>query len=629
MSRIAGLYRPIDPRPADDRALVARALARYPGTAVICEGAQGVLGRTAQSGLASVGGIIEEAGLCVAFDGRITNASELRADLRSVGPADAALVAVLVRRFGVVGALERLSGDFAIAILDPERGRLWLCRDRFGVKPLYWTATANGIAFASQPRSLLTIPGVSADPDPGFVARFAASHYRTFDSEPEASPYRAIHQMPAATVLEFRAGGACSSKRYWQLQDRGDFRQPERELAEIYRAHMLRVLSRVDSVKRPLFTLSGGLDSSSMLSTQVERSGERQPAISCVYGDATYDEREQIRDVVDAKVSQWHPVEIGDVIDVAAIVARQVRLHDEPVATATWLSHLLLVERAASLGGGALIGGLGGDELNAGEYEYFPMHFADLRAAGDEAALAHEIVCWSSHHDHPVYRKDAAAAEASMARLTDPNQPGLCRPDRDRLLRYAKVLRRDYYDLETFAPQMDRPFASYLKNRAYQDMFRETLPCCLRAQDRHCVALDLESVNPFLDHELAEFMFQVPGSLKIRDGITKRLLRVAMTGILPEPTRTRIAKTGWNAPAHVWFSERNLDQLRDRVQSTAFRDRGIYDPAAVLAVIEDHARIVKTGAATENHMMFLWQLINLDSWLEAIDDIRGETTEPR
>jgi asparagine synthase (glutamine-hydrolysing) len=175
--------------------------------------------------------------------------------------------------------------------------------------------------------------------------------------------------------------------------------------------------------------------------------------------------------------------------------------------------------------------------------------------------------------------------------------------------------------LESYAPVMDTPFASYLKNRAWQDMIRETLPCCLRAQDRHGAALGLETVNPFLDHELVEFMFRIRGTQKIRDGVTKQLLRQAMRGILPEATRTRIAKTGWNAPAHRWFSGPVIDDLRDRVRSQPFRQRGIYDPDAVMAVIDDHVRITTTGAIEDNHMMFLWQLLNLESWLDAVPAI--------
>lgn len=600
-------------------------LDRYGGKVELLSGQHGTLGRIGRPNQASGADICETSASTIVLDGRILNASELRAAVPSARPGDAALIAALVDRHGMSLALTHLSGDFALAVLDRTSGRLWLARDRFGVRPLYWTPVTGGVAFASQPRSLLMLPGVSTEPDPSFVARFAASHYRTFDNDPEASPYRAIRQLPAGCALEIGPHGPGSLVRYWQLEDRGDFERPAAELAEAYRAHLLRaVRQRLDAATRPVFTLSGGLDSSSVLCGAVELTGEPQQAVSCVYIDTVYDEREEIRDVVATKVAQWHAVEIGNDIDIAAIVARQVRLHDEPVATATWLSHLLLAERMAGQGFSTLFGGLGGDELNAGEYEYFPMHFADLRAAGEEAALAHEMVCWAQHHDHPVHRKDAAAGAALMARLTDPAVPGRCRPDRARMMRYAHVLRPGFFDLAAYEPVMDSPFPSYLKNRAFQDMFRETLPCCLRAQDRHGAALGIETINPFLDHELVEFMFRVGGKVKIRDGVTKQLLRLATVDILPEATRTRVKKTGWNAPAHVWFSKRTLADLHDRVRSAAFRDRGIYDPGAVMALIADHVRIVESSAPGENHMMFLWQLLNLECWLDAIGEIAGK-----
>jgi asparagine synthase (glutamine-hydrolysing) len=109
--------------------------------------------------------------------------------------------------------------------------------------------------------------------------------------------------------------------------------------------------------------------------------------------------------------------------------------------------------------------------------------------------------------------------------------------------------------------------------------------------------------------------------LKIRHGVTKQLLRRAMIGILPEVTRTRIKKTGWNAPAHRWFDGPVLEALRDMVGSDAFRHHGVYDPKRVMALIDDHVHIVATGANQENHMMFLWQMLNLELWLSQLDAI--------
>lgn len=262
---------------------------------------------------------------------------------------------------------------------------------------------------------------------------------------------------------------------------------------------------------------------------------------------------------------------------------------------------------------------LGGDELNAGEYEYFVFNFADLRRGGLHADLAHEIDCWAQHHDHPIYRKSRDAAESHLARLAG-RAPGEVLVDRERLTHYYPAVGEPFYSLRDFKPVLDHPFQSWLKNRTYQDIFRETAPCCLRAEDRNCETAGMAHADPFFDHRLIEFMFRVPGSMKIRDGITKRLLREAMRGILPEETRARIKKTGWNAPAHLWFSGKTLDQLEDLVHSRAFRERGIYNVDEVTRIMAEHRAIVASGATRENHMMFLWQLLNVEMWAREVVD---------
>ena len=318
-------------------------------------------------------------------------------------------------------------------------------------------------------------------------------------------------------------------------------------------------------------------------------------------------------------VAQWHPV-VVDKPDVFGLVRRMIAANDEPVATATWLSHFLVCEEVAKQGFGGLFGGLGGDELNAGEYEHFLFFFADLRASGLESRLGREVEMWAHYHDHPIYRKSRAVVEEALPRLVDFSVPGRCRPDRARMTRYAGVLNPDYFDLGGFEPVMDTIFKSYLKNRTCQDLFRETIPCCLRAEDRQTVALGLDHFEPFLDHRLVEFMFRVPGTLKYREGVTKHLLREAMKGILPEETRTRVKKTGWNAPAHLWFSESNREPLMDLVRSRRFRERGIYRVDEVERIIGEHMEIVAHESPKENHMMFLWQLVNLELWFQSCED---------
>jgi asparagine synthase (glutamine-hydrolysing) len=556
-------------------------------------------------------------GVAVVLDGRIYNRDEVAGHGN-----DAALVAELYVSHGFAGALARLNGDFAIALYDAARDTLWLGRDRFGVKPMYYVVREDLAAFASRPGALLAIPSLPATVNRRFVALFAGSHYRTFDNDPTASPFAAVAQLPAAHVARIR-GGMVDVTPYWRLEDQPDFDESEDVLAERYRALLVdAVRRRLGGVSRPAFTLSGGMDSSSVLASEVLVAGTKQHAFSSVYEDKTYDESEEIRSMLDAAVEQWHAVRIGET-DTLAVVERMIEAHDEPVATATWLSHYLLCGDVQAEGFGALFGGLGGDELNAGEYEYFLLFFADLRAAGREADLQREGERWIAYHDHPIFRKSFDVMRDGLARLCDPSRPGVCLPDRRRLGRYVAALDPGYFPLDDFTPVMDHPFTSYLKNRTYQDLFRETLPCCLRALDRQTTVHGLEDRQPFLDHRLVELMFRVPGTMKIRDGVTKHLLRLATRGLLPEETRTRIKKTGWNAPAHIWFSGKGRDALMDLIESRAFRERGIYDVARVRQLVDEHERIVASGRAEENHMMFLWQLVNLELWLRWLDGRGG------
>lgn len=551
----------------------------------------------------------------ILFDGSIYNKQEL--SMRQACHS-AELFFHLFNQVGFISAVQKINGDFSIALFDAKQNELWLARDRLGVKPLYFTKAAPYFAFASQPRSLLILPETSEEVNLQFAALFAASHYRYFDNQAEYSPYRDIQQLPAAHILHYK-DGTPSVKRYWSLQEQSDFEGSETVLASEYRELLKEaVMCRYGESFKPAFTLSGGLDSSSVLAFAAHCSQQKQIAISTIYDDKTYDESDEIHSMLEATVKEWIPVKV-DLTDPFVLIERMINIHDEPVATATWASHFLLCEETHRRGIGSLFGGLGGDELNAGEYEHFLFFFADLKRRENSGKLKEEIQKWALYHNHPIYEKNEQVALSAIHRLTDLLQPGKCLADRNRLERYSKALNADFFRLIDFQPIMDHLFTSYLKNRTYQDLFRETMPCCLRAEDRNTSFFELDHHLPFLDYRLVEFMFRIPGEDKIRHGVTKHLLREAMKGILPEPTRTRIKKVGWNAPAHLWFSGPNREFLLDLVHSQNFRARGIYNTKEVLRIIDEHEEIVQSQKKQENHMMFLWQMVNLELWFSSIN----------
>lgn len=582
-----------------------------PQRAVCPVGALGVAGRG--------GDVAEQPGHGVlVLDGRLLD----RKQLDDGGPGgDAALLLRLCLRMGFERAMQAIDGEVAVAFLDIRARRLWLGRDRFGIKPLYYAATADFIAFASQPAPLARLDGVGAAVNRRQVALIAGSHYRTVDNAIEDSPFAHVRQLPAAHCVAATPERAGTAAAYWRLTPQELGALDEDVLADRYRERLFAAVGRrLEVAERPAFTLSGGMDSSSIVCAAARLSGRPHPAFSSIYVDPTFDERREIKDVIDAKLAQWHPVELANDLDVATAIERLVRVHNEPVATATWLSHDVVCRTVAAAGHRTLFGGLGGDELNAGEYEYFPLFFADLQASGDTDQLAREITAWAQYHDHPIHRKTPEIARHLMATLTRSGSRGECLPNLERQRRYYAAIDPRWFDLAGFAPVMEHPFASFLANRAYQDLTRETTPCCLRAEDRQSEAHGLEHFDPFLDRELVEFMFSIPSRLKIRDGVTKHLLRKAMRGVLPEPTRTRVKKSGWNAPAHVWFSSgRGYEALSDIVASTSFRGRGLYDAREVERLVAEHRRIAMSGELRENHMMFLWQLMNVECWLAWVD----------
>lgn len=533
----------------------------------------------------------QEGPITVLFGGLVHNPEEFPRGL-----------AAAIAARGTDSVLRALNADFAIAVHDARDGSLTLARDRFGIRPLYHR---GGLPFASRPRCFADLT-----PRPDYMMTVAAANYRLLDVFPERSPYVGIDRLPAGHLWRGVA------KPYASFEAKPLPGGIDAQ-AEAYR-ELLRdaVGRRLRHAAAPAFSLSGGLDSSSVTMLAHGLLGRTVNATSSIYGGGAYDEAREINDVVQTGACDWHPVALAEP-DLVGEVSRLVRQHDEPIATVTWMAHAALCRSAAARGHDSLFSGLGGDEQHAGEYDYFFYHFADLAAAGESALRDHEIACWVRHHDHPVHRKSAAVATRRAAQLTDPRHPGQCRLDAGLLVAYRHLVPA-LTDPVALVPTLPRPTKSYLSSHSLNELLLNTMPCCLRASAASADAAGLKTLHPFLDHRLFDAMLAVPGREKITDGITKQFVRRAMRGVLPEATRTRITKTGWNAPADRWFAGPWREPTLDLITSRAFREMGLYDPVAVEALVADHVAIVHDGNKRQNHAMPLWQLVNLTLWMASL-----------
>lgn len=185
---------------------------------------------------------------------------------------------------------------------------------------------------------------------------------------------------------------------------------------------------------------------------------------------------------------------------------------------------------------------------------------------------------------------------------------GRVRTDAERYSRYLAALTPEGRAAAGPPPEPENPYRSYLRNRLWQDLRSETTLPTLRAALGNAAAAGIEIRYPLLDHRIVEMVLPLPGAWKIREGVTKRVLRRAMRGVLPDAVVDRTRKAGWAAPAHEWLRGPPLDSLAALPDSPAWRTRDIYDPAALRRAIAEH----RAGVA--DHSMFLWQVAALEAW---------------
>ena len=395
-----------------------------------------------------------------------------------------------------------------------------------------------------------------------------------------------------------------SESRYWRL----DPQAADPGLSDEQAVARFRELL-IDSVRLRLRSdvpvgcmLSGGLDSTSITCIAYKVLGQRIATFSGVTGDikGVYDESDYIASVVRETKADAHWLR-PDPADIFATVTEMLAFHDEPICTVTWYSLYLLAKKVRGAGTPVLLNGHGGDEIAGGYWDYYQYHFWDLAQAGRHEELAAEIALWQENH-----RRDPAELQryrdyiprvlsGAVSETTRfPDYSDLFLPE------VARRLRRDI--------RLDNAFPGILARRMASDLLRETVPPSLRAEDRNTMAQSIESRSPMLDYRLAEFMFALPGRLKMRHGLGKWIIREAMKGVLPEDVRTRKDKAGFIAPADEWFRTTNRRQIAELFRSESFRSRGLFDAAKVESMFQEHV----SGA--KNHQMVLWQLINLELW---------------
>lgn len=549
-------------------------------------------------------------------NGEIYNYREVRTDLQGRHAfATESDTEVVVHAFEEYGPsfLDRLRGMFGLAVWDAERRSLTLAVDRFGIKPLYYSAGPDRLVFASELGALLRAPGLSRELDMDAIAQYFTLGY----IPPPRTVFSSIRKMAPATALQFGRDSTAEPTRYWDDSAAEPHRAASTsELHDELRAALRDAVSAhlVSDVPLGAF-LSGGIDSSTIVALMSELMDEPVKTFSIGFGDRDHDELHLARTV--AQRFGTDHTEFMVTLDAIEVLPELVSRFGEPFADSSALPTYYVSKCAREVVKVALSGD-GGDEQFVGYNTFRGLALADY-----------------AQRFPRVLRSVAAAAPERI--------PGISGRRGDKLSRLLKVLRdtaapphSSYLskmtraqpdDLRTaLTPEFHRdvaaadpfePFEAALAERSPEEHMLEPF---LRAErdvslagdmlvkvDRMSMANSLEVRVPMLDHVLASFVGSIPIPDRFPRLRLKGLLKDAMSDVLPQEI-LRAPKHGFSVPLARWFREDLGTYARDVLLSPEARARGFLDADGMSRLIEEHK------AGRRNLATLLWELLVFELW---------------
>jgi asparagine synthase (glutamine-hydrolysing) len=553
----------------------------------------------------------EDGSMAIIFNGEIYNYRDLAADLSSAGhrlktKSDTETILHAYEQYGD-DCVHHLRGMFAFAIWDRKRHRLFMARDRFGIKPLYYYRNARFLTFASEIKALLEIPQVPREIDPDALDQFLSLRYVP---GPRTMFKDIFRLQPGHTLVV--DGRSVHIRKYWDLDYSARTSASPRQIAESFE-HLLEESVRlrlIADVPVGVF-LSGGLDSSAILATIGKVApGQKVKTFSVGYpasgpGEEDHCELKYARVAANAFGADHYECRLT-AKDFEEFIPDLVWHLDEPLADPSCIP-LHFISKLASEHIKVVLSGEGADECMAGYGIYSKMLALD-RMNQTVPALGR------------FARSLAGIAPGERLRryLRMSGQPleqayrGVCRGFGAETVRQLigedRMRRSDRQTDEIFGGYFEAVSkASSLNRMLYVDAKIWLPDDLLLKADKMTMANSLELRVPFLDHKLAEFAASLPDDSKINAGGGKSLLRNAMRDVLPKAILER-PKKGFPVPIASWFRGPLRHFTRDQLLSGGSACDSYMDSAAITRIVEEHEQ------GRVDRSQEIWTLLVFQFW---------------
>ena len=565
----------------------------------------------------------EDDSVWLVFNGEIYNHQELRRELEERGHryrshSDTETIVHLYEEYGQ-GCVTRLRGMFAFAIWDSRKRKLFVARDRLGIKPLYFLRTSEHFLFASEIKALLAHPRVHAEFNRDALPEHLAFGYL---SGPRTM-FTGIEKLLPGHTIEINESGDIWIQRYWDLpQNAKQQGKPEGYYVDTYRELLERSVAShlMSDVPLGMF-LSGGLDSSAIAALMSKIRKEPIETFAVGYDEEAYSELRYARAVAKHIGSMHHEVRVSRE-DFFGALPKLIWHEDEPLVWPSSVS-LYFVARLASERVKVVLTGEGSDETLAGYARYpwtlwnsrldrmyraaMPLGFrrlirehidsssglgAKMRRRLQHTFLGRDSESWSAFYFDNFYCAFSEADQTDLLVDNGHSKPGAA-----------------YHDVLSY---WDDSKGGLLDRLLYTDIKTYLVELCMK-QDQMSMATSIESRVPFLDHVLVEFATSIPARFKTRGMSGKLILKSAVKDLLPESIIHR-RKMGFPTPLATWILGPQLEILEKMLLSPRSVRRGLFRPEAVERLFAEHR------ANHRDHSDHIWRLLNLEIWQRVFFD---------
>ena len=556
--------------------------------------------------------------LVLVFNGEIYNYRELRAELEGLGHRfrSTSDTEVLLRAYQQWGTdcVSRFNGMWGFLIHDRRRGVVFGSRDRFGVKPMYWAETADGIAIASEIKAV-RVAGAGASPDWSRISEWLVGP--SLDSIPARGRtfFAGVREVLPATAFEVSLDGRVREWTYWSLDgiERREHPDPVGAFGELF-DDAIKLQARADV---PVgVSLSGGLDST-LITCQLARETGATLDAFC-YMSAEHDERPYIEATLAESGARLNVVAV-DPRTLFAKIDDLLVVHDEPVHTLNAAIGSEIMAAARARGVKVMLSGQGADELLGGYSSYFDEYWMGLALRGD-GRWEQELDEWAA-----VHGGDRSARAASIRRRVRLARLAGAVPFYRRLTgahRRRAASRHPWYT-DALTGALPLPMSAGgvgLTAALRRSVAHTTLPLYLRIEDRNSMAHGVEGRVPFLDHRLAELAFGLPEHWLIRGPWNKYVQRQAMNGRVPEVVHRRPDKMGFAHPQRTWFQQALAEPLLEMLARPTLPE--LLNAECVRSDLTRHQR----GEVDCSNELF--RFAQLERWLKLVAPVPARVRGP-